>query len=92
MAKLRFNNFLLLSKRSYAVATENLNMQQILPAMRKAKESMAEDLIKGKTNAPKEKTFWMRDPKTGNWIPESHFGEIDAADLREKFLSRKEKF
>lgn len=30
--------------------------------------------------------FWMRDPKTGNWIPESHFKEIDVAELREKLL------
>lgn len=32
--------------------------------------------------------FWMRDPKTGNWIPENHFGDIDVAELREKLLSR----
>lgn len=35
------------------------------------------------------KIFWMRDPKTGNWIPENHFGEVDDdADLRNKFLSK----
>ena len=39
-----------------------------------------------------EKAFWMRDPATGDWIPEDHFGEIDAVDLREKLLpSRKYK-
>ena len=35
--------------------------------------------------------FWLRDPKSGNWIPESHFGEIDVAKLRERFLPKKEK-
>jgi len=39
-----------------------------------------------------EKAFWMRDPATGDWIPEDHFGEIDPVDLREKLLpSRKYK-
>lgn len=37
----------------------------------------------------KEGIFWMRDPKTGNWIPENHFGEVDAAELREKFLPKR---
>jgi hypothetical protein len=33
--------------------------------------------------------FWMRDPKTGNWIPENRFADIDAAELRAQLLSRK---
>lgn len=33
--------------------------------------------------------FWMRDPKTGNWIPENRFAEVDAAELRAQLLSRK---
>jgi hypothetical protein len=37
----------------------------------------------------KRTAFWMRDPTTGDWIPEDHFGETDTADLRQKFLSRK---
>lgn len=40
----------------------------------------------------KEEKFWMRDPKSGNWIPENHFGEVDAAELREKFLPKTHKF
>jgi len=39
-------------------------------------------------NGNKEEKFWMRDPKSGNWIPEKHFGEVDAAELREKFLPK----
>ncbi|KAL4178839.1 hypothetical protein AMTRI_Chr13g117180 [Amborella trichopoda] len=36
-----------------------------------------------------EQIFWMRDPVTGNWIPENHFGAMDVAELREKLLSKK---
>ncbi|XP_048128116.1 protein SENESCENCE-ASSOCIATED GENE 21, mitochondrial-like isoform X1 [Rhodamnia argentea] len=37
-----------------------------------------------------KKVFWMRDPKSGNWIPESHFDVVDVAELREKLLAKKE--
>ncbi|KAG9459787.1 hypothetical protein H6P81_004295 [Aristolochia fimbriata] len=36
-----------------------------------------------------EKTYWMRDPKTGCWIPENRFGEVDPADLRAKVIFNK---
>lgn len=36
----------------------------------------------------KKQVFWMRDPKTGNWVPENHFEEIDVAELREKLLNK----
>ena len=35
----------------------------------------------------KRTAFWMRDPATGDWIPEDHFGETDIAELRQKLLS-----
>ena len=35
----------------------------------------------------KKAAFWMRDPATGDWIPENHFGETDIAELRQKLLS-----
>lgn len=35
-----------------------------------------------------KQTFWMKDPKSGNWIPESHFQEIDVVELREKLLPK----
>nr|WIW57639.1 late embryogenesis abundant protein LEA69 [Pinus tabuliformis] len=41
----------------------------------------------GKEEAKGEnKCFWMKDPATGNWIPEDHFGDIDVAELRAKVL------
>ncbi|KAF8704466.1 hypothetical protein HU200_031419 [Digitaria exilis] len=37
-----------------------------------------------------EEGFWMRDPKTGCWMPETHMGEVvDAADLRARLLFAK---
>ncbi|KAI3983644.1 hypothetical protein MKX01_042480 [Papaver californicum] len=33
--------------------------------------------------------FWMKYPKTGNWIPENHFNEVDVAELRNQLLSKK---
>jgi hypothetical protein len=69
------------------MATENLSKQKAaISVMRKARDvKSSEDLETGGSTE-----FWMRDPKTGNWIPESHFGDIDVAEMREKFLSRKD--
>ena len=35
-----------------------------------------------------KESVWMKNPKTGNWIPEAHFGDTDLEALREKFLPR----
>lgn len=35
--------------------------------------------------------FWMKDPKTGNWLPETHFNQEDVVELREKLLSKASK-
>ncbi|KAK3220600.1 hypothetical protein Dsin_014570 [Dipteronia sinensis] len=81
------NNFLLL-RRSYAVAAENVRVQgggAAAAVMRKMTDLKDE----GSASSLRKEEFWMRDPKTGNWIPESHFNEIDVAELREKLLSKK---
>ena len=60
-------------------------MQPAASVMRKATDLRAE------VSADEQKErFWMRDPKTGNWIPENRFGEIDVAELREKVLYKKQ--
>ena len=72
-------------RRAYSVALENARVQPVMTVVRKAVES-------GGTAAEGQKQiFWLRDPKSGNWIPESHFGEIDVAELRERLLPKKEK-
>ncbi|TYG65459.1 hypothetical protein ES288_D06G187200v1 [Gossypium darwinii] len=80
MAQASIKNFQLLRLlRSYAVGAEKMKMQAVALAALRV-QVLAHD---------KEKeAFWMRDPKTGNWIPENHFGDIDVAELREKLLSR----
>ncbi|KAG4937943.1 hypothetical protein AAZX31_16G012000 [Glycine max] len=66
-------------KRCYVVVAESLR-KQIEGTTMKSK-SASDNVIN-----IKEEKFWMRDPKSGNWIPENHFGQVDAAELREKFL------
>lgn len=73
-------------KRSYVVVVESLRSQV---ATNSVKSSVRES-----ASAPDNKEgviFWMRDPKSGNWIPENHFGEAppDAAELRDKFLPKR---
>ncbi|GMI86043.1 drought-induced 21 [Hibiscus trionum] len=88
MAQLSIRIFQLLSRRSYAVvAAENMKKQAAASIMRKTVDSRGEVSA---DHAEKE-TFWMRDPKTGNWIPENHFDDIDVAELREKLLSKNHK-
>ncbi|WCJ39307.1 senescence-associated gene 21 [Euphorbia peplus] len=82
MNKLQIRNFLLLSRRSYVAETENL--------CKKAVPSVMKDAANDIDSVDKEKkTSWMRDPATGYWIPETHFGQIDEADMRAKFQIKK---
>ncbi|PON78289.1 Late embryogenesis abundant protein [Trema orientale] len=94
MARVPINSFLILSRRrSYAAVVENVRAQGAATAvMRKAAaaEPVAPAASSGVVDEKKE-TFWMRDPNTGNWIPESHFGEVDVAEQREKLLGKKHK-
>ncbi|GMN36757.1 hypothetical protein TIFTF001_006281 [Ficus carica] len=100
MGKLRINPFLLL-RRPYAVAAANVKVQPVAGAMRKAAATAAvkEPLSSANTaavaaKAKKEETFWMRDPKTGNWVPETHFvgdDQVDVAEQREKLLPNNHK-
>ncbi|KAJ4829272.1 hypothetical protein Tsubulata_050194 [Turnera subulata] len=85
MANLPKKGILLQGMRCYTslVTSETLTQPAVSAAMRKAKDVKAEDFPEKKDN------FWMRDPKTGNWIPESHFDEVDVAELRERVLSKK---
>ncbi|KAI3455672.1 hypothetical protein Pfo_012335 [Paulownia fortunei] len=79
-------NTLFSLRRAYAVAAKNVKAQSQVSIIRKVADSGKETKEIGK------EVFWMRDPKTGNWIPESHFGEVDVAELREKLLSKKPNF
>ncbi|KAK4269015.1 hypothetical protein QN277_022225 [Acacia crassicarpa] len=83
MAKISVNTLLsLISKRCYTVAAGNGRFSVAETAAGKVARESTVSGVGGK-----EKVFWMRDPKTGNWIPENHFGEIDVVELRNKYLS-----
>ncbi|CAA3008673.1 protein SENESCENCE-ASSOCIATED GENE 21, mitochondrial-like isoform X2 [Olea europaea var. sylvestris] len=79
MAKF-FLNSLLLLRRASTIAAESTKTQTVTSSVNK---KVADSVRK--------EVFWMRDPKTGNWIPETHFEQIDVAELREKLLSKKTK-
>ncbi|KAJ8755858.1 hypothetical protein K2173_024403 [Erythroxylum novogranatense] len=81
MSKLLRKTFPLLSTRLQVNATEKLSNQKVVATsvVNKTKD-MAEN---------RKEIFWMRDPKTGNWVPENHFDDIDVADLRNQLLSKK---
>jgi hypothetical protein len=65
---------------------ENARVQPVVTALRKAADQSSSAAV---AVTDRKEIFWMRDPKSGNWIPESHFDEIDVVELREKLLSRK---
>ncbi|OIW04543.1 hypothetical protein TanjilG_13925 [Lupinus angustifolius] len=54
------------------------------------KGKLSESAIDNGSASSINKVFWMRDPKTGNWVPENHFGEVEAAELRKKFLQKRQ--
>lgn len=56
-----------------------------------ATESKAAEFGGTEAATEQKEIFWMRDPKSGNWIPESHLDEVDVVDLREKLLPRQRK-
>ncbi|XP_026440765.1 protein SENESCENCE-ASSOCIATED GENE 21, mitochondrial-like isoform X2 [Papaver somniferum] len=81
----------LITRGYSASATENVKTSISSTVVKKV---MSETGKAGnKTVAAIEKesngAFWMKDPKTGNWIPENHFNEVDVAELRNKLLSKK---
>ncbi|GKD27549.1 senescence-associated gene 21 like protein [Tanacetum coccineum] len=80
-------NDLCILKRAYTVASENIV---------KLGSSMKNKVIEGiRDEKPTEKkeVFWMRHPKTGYYMPETHFDGVDVADTNgaNKILSDKPK-
>ncbi|KAJ8622192.1 hypothetical protein MRB53_030721 [Persea americana] len=95
MAKVPTNNIVFyLNRRFLSVfwwrevkEAENVHFASA-PKMKKVSDSGGVKL-----ESPEEQnkqSFWMRDPDTGYWVPENHFGDIDAAELRDKHLSKKQ--
>ncbi|CAA3012451.1 SENESCENCE-ASSOCIATED GENE 21, mitochondrial-like [Olea europaea subsp. europaea] len=81
MAKFLLNNLLLLRRLSTVAAAASTKTH-----------TTTSSVIKKVVESVRKEVFWMRDPKTGIWKPETHFEDIDAAELREKILFKKTKF
>ncbi|OIT00577.1 PREDICTED: protein SENESCENCE-ASSOCIATED GENE 21, mitochondrial-like [Nicotiana attenuata] len=100
MPRVPFSSFNLLLdlRRGYTVAAETVKGRPVASNIRKVAESSSSSSSSNnieKSNIEKsvgKEIFWMRDPKTGNWIPETHFNDGDATELRQKFLSTNRKF
>ncbi|KAF1863624.1 hypothetical protein Lal_00030692 [Lupinus albus] len=78
-----------ISKQYYTVVAESLRFKVTATSV-VGKGKLSESGSVNGSASSVNKVFWMRDPKTGNWVPENHFGEVDAADLRKKFLPKRQ--
>ncbi|KAL5212130.1 hypothetical protein ABZP36_022977 [Zizania latifolia] len=78
-----------LGRRGYAASASAsaAEVQQRGPAAMAARISGAASASAASSSS--KKIFWMRDPKTGCWVPENRFADVDAAELRARLLARK---
>ncbi|CAL4939844.1 unnamed protein product [Urochloa decumbens] len=74
------------SRRSYGVYARAVNVHVSSAAAGRTKDGAADGAW---TATRKKEVFWMRDPKTGCWIPENQFQEVDAVELRNRLLRYK---
>ncbi|WOK94398.1 hypothetical protein Cni_G03100 [Canna indica] len=73
-----------ISRRSYsAVAAEASGAPAAVAAM----VVRAAPVDRDPGAVTKKEVFWMRNPETGNWMPENRFGDVDVAELRARLLS-----
>ncbi|TVU46637.1 hypothetical protein EJB05_06184 [Eragrostis curvula] len=76
----------LVNRRSFSVYARELNVH--VPAA--AAVVPADGGAANSGRATKKDVFWMRDPKTGCWIPENRFqDDVDAVELRNRLLHNK---
>lgn len=70
------------SRRSYGVYARAVNVQASAASVAMAKTDAAAE----RATKKQQDRFWMRDPKTGCWIPENRFEEVDVVDLRNRMI------
>ncbi|CAN6306338.1 unnamed protein product [Urochloa humidicola] len=75
----------LVNRRSYGVYARAVNVHVSSAAAGRTTDGA----VDGAGTATKKEVFWMRDPKTGCWIPENQFQEVDAVELRNRLLRYK---
>ncbi|KAK3147007.1 hypothetical protein QOZ80_3BG0276530 [Eleusine coracana subsp. coracana] len=70
----------LVNRRSYSVYAARTAVNVHVPTAVGRADNAAVD-------GGKKDVFWMRDPKTGCWIPENRFqDDVDAVELRNRLL------
>ena len=75
------------SQRSYGVYARAVNVHgSAAAAVGRATADGGGAADGGRATGNKD-VFWMRDPKTGCWIPENRFQEVDAVELRNRRCS-----
>ncbi|MCL7027304.1 hypothetical protein MKW94_014288 [Papaver nudicaule] len=75
--------------RSGISASAAENVKTSATTVKKVLQETGKAGNKAATEVESKEVFWMRDPKTGNWMPENHSNEADPADLRNMLLSKK---
>ncbi|KAL6634578.1 hypothetical protein ACP70R_027249 [Stipagrostis hirtigluma subsp. patula] len=88
MARAPAAALLSLSRRGYAAAAGAEVRQHSAPAM--AMAARASGAEGGSGAAASKEVPWMPDPRTGCWVPEDRFADVDAAELRARLLARKD--
>ncbi|XP_066387788.1 late embryogenesis abundant protein Lea5-D-like [Miscanthus floridulus] len=80
----------LVSRRSYSgVYARAVTVQQSSAAAAVATAKTDVAVADASRATTKQDKFWMRDPKTGCWVPENRFEEVDVVELRNRMIHRK---
>uniref|UniRef100_A0A9I9DVR1 Uncharacterized protein n=2 Tax=Cucumis melo TaxID=3656 RepID=A0A9I9DVR1_CUCME len=88
MTKVTGNSLYFIRRMSSSIASEQLKAQTTASMVVRKVKAAVETSCYDNEVVEQKKTFWMKDPKSGNWIPENHFEEIDVVELREKLLAK----
>ncbi|OAY76417.1 hypothetical protein ACMD2_08308 [Ananas comosus] len=73
-------------RRCYSIATESTRAAHAATSMVVRTEGAT---TAKRAAAEGKEVFWMRDPKTGYWVPENRFDQVDAAELRARLLPKR---
>ncbi|KAJ1296910.1 hypothetical protein BS78_01G337800 [Paspalum vaginatum] len=80
----------LLCRRSYGIyaraAANGVHVVSAAGAMGRPDVAAADAAGSGRASGNKDTSFWMRDPKTGCWVPENRLEEVDAVELRNRLI------
>ena len=76
-------------RRAFSAAAAAVARKEPVEVAGKARPPAAADKAAAAKVVEEEESFWMRDPKTGCWMPENHLHDVDAADLRARLLFSK---